>query len=331
MKLNTQILLFLTFLLTTSVTIRTSGPEEKEWLLNNPVMHSGGKGSFDEVAVKDPSIVFYEGRWHLFFTARSEEQYTIGCVSASELAGLQSAPRHELEMIRGETRYSAAPQIFFFKPQNKWYLIFQNRNANYQPAFSTNKTISRPKSWSEPRPLLQKDTSAKWIDFWVICDKKKAYLFYTQNHHEVIVRSTKLQNFPNKWSEDRKILGGVHEAVHIYKVNNRNEYHMIYEMNHEGIRSFGLATADNLAGPWEKITDRYATGDQLTYIGKGQKWTDMVSHGEAIRSGHNQRLEYEPKGCRWIIQGLLKKNLKGPYPSLPWKLGIISKNEKCAL
>ena len=32
---------------------------------------------------------------------------------------------------------------------------------------------------------------------------------------------------------------------------------MIYELNKYGIRSFGLASAKNLTGPWEKITDNY--------------------------------------------------------------------------
>ncbi|MEF8811121.1 MAG: non-reducing end alpha-L-arabinofuranosidase family hydrolase [Bacteroidales bacterium] len=99
--------------------------------------------------------------------------------------------------------------------KNKWFLIFQNRDSNYQPAFSTTTTISKPESWSDPTPVIQKDTSAKWIDFWVICDKKKAYLFYTQNHYEVIVRSISLQDFPGNWSEGKKVLEGVHEAVHI--------------------------------------------------------------------------------------------------------------------
>ncbi|MEF8985274.1 MAG: hypothetical protein V5A51_11845 [Bacteroidales bacterium] len=30
--------------------------------------------------------------------------------------------------------------------KNKWFLIFQNRDSNYQPAFSTTTTISKPES-----------------------------------------------------------------------------------------------------------------------------------------------------------------------------------------
>jgi hypothetical protein len=28
-------------------------------------------------------------------------------------------------------------------------------------------------------------------------------------------------------------------------------------------------------------------------------------------------MEYKPQGCRWLAQGILTKDLKGPYPSLP--------------
>ena len=129
-----------------------------------------------------------------------------------------------------------------------------------------------------------------------------------------------------------KVLSGhqperVHEAVHIYKVKGRDAYHMICDLDEGGMRAFGLATAEDLAGPWKKVTDSYATGEQLKYNDEQEKWTEMVSHGEVIRTGYNQEMEYEPNGCRWLIQGILKKDLKGPYQLLPWELGIISKTE----
>ena len=300
---------------------------ENKWQISAPILCQGPEGSFDEVAVKDPSIVFYDGKWHLFYTARSQTEYTTGYVSAKTLVGLQSAARHELKMIRGKGRYGCAPQVLYYEPQRQWYLIFQNRDSNYQPAFATTTTISMPDTWSAPQPLIRKDKAAKWIDFWVICDETKAYLFYTQGHSGVIVRSTSLDKFPDGWGEGKEVLRDVHEAVHIYSVKGGHEFHMIYELNKSGVRSFGLATSTDLEGPWKKVTDKYATGDQLTTAGGVQTWTEMVSHGELLRSGHNERMQYDPKDCRWLIQGILKKDSNVPYPSLPWKLGIMSKVE----
>jgi len=280
------------FMFLMSITSVVSGENSREnvWTVRDPILSSGLTGTFSEIAVKDPSVVFFEGKWHLFFTARSKKEYTTGYVSAKDLAGLQSAPRHELKMIRGKSRFGAAPQVLYYQPQSKWYLIFQNGDSNYQPAFSTTKTISKPESWSKPAHLIRKDTPAKWIDFWIICDRTKAYLFYTQSHDSVFVRTTSLEKFPGGWSEGKKVLSSVHEAVHIYKVKGRDEYHMIYELDEGGMRAFGLATAEDLAGPWKKVTDSYATGEQLKYNDEQEKWTEMVSHGEVIRTGYNQEM-----------------------------------------
>ena len=300
---------------------------EKTWTISDAILLPGPSGSFDEVAVKDPSIVFAEGMWHLFYTARSDEEYTTGYVAARELEGLRSAPRYELGMIRGKSRYGCAPQILYYEPQHKWYLIFQNRDSNYQPMFSATTTISKPETWSRPEPLVRKDTPEKWIDFWIICDESKAYVFYTQAHNAVIVRSTSLEKFPGGWSQGEQVFDAVHEAVHVYKVKGCGEFHMIYELNWGGTRSFGLAVAENLAGPWKKVTDSYATGDQLRYTGTAGPWTEMVSHGELIRAGCDQHMEYEPDGCRWLIQGIRRKDNQGPYELLPWKIGIMSRGE----
>ena len=299
-------------------------PDDSTWVVESPTLRPGPADRFDSVAVKDPSMVFFDGRWHVFFTARVRDEYTTGYVSAERLTDLDSAPRHQPRQVRGSTsRYACAPQVFYFQPQRLWYLIYQTRDSNYQPVYSTTKTIGDPHSWSKPVNLLDKDEGTKWIDFWVICDPYRAYLFYTRGHRDVVVRTTPLERFPQGWGEGRQVFSGVHEAVHVYKVTGHNRYHMIYELNTDGRRSFGLAAADDLSGPWVKVTDRYATGAQLRHSSDDQRWTDEVSHGEAIRAGYDQRLEYDPSNCRWLIQGLPQARHKGPYPDLPWCLGII--------
>ena len=306
------------------------GNDNNQWSVDSLVMLPGPKGSFDEVAVKDPSVVYYDGKWHVFYTARSKEEYTTGYVSAETLPGLQTAPRHELKMIRGQKRYACAPQVFYYEPQQKWYLIFQNRDATYQPMFSTTSTISDPESWSAPEPLLTKDTKRKWIDFWIICDEKRAYLFYTMAHSGVMVRSTSLAEFPKGWGKAQKVFDNIHEAVHVYKAKGSSDFYMIYELEKEGVRTFGLATAPHPEGPWKKVTDHYATGDQLRYREESGKWTEMVSHGEVLRSGYDQNMEFDPQGCQWLIQGITNEEMKGHYDLLPWKLGVITKIEENA-
>lgn len=297
--------------------------ENRSWFVSEPILEKGSLESFDEIAVKDPTVVFYKNAWHMFYTARGNGEYTTGYVSAKSLEGLQSAPRVQLSQIRGKTPYGCAPQVFYFEPQEKWYLIYQNRDENYEAVFSTNKDIANSRGWTSYEKLLPKDSPNKWIDFWVIADGNMVYLFYTEGHKGVMVRSTSLENFPSGWGESTMIFDNVHEAVHIYKVKNKNQFHMIYELNTKGIRSFGLAASHHLKGPWRKVTDRYATGDQLKNDENVENWTEMVSHGEAIRTGYDQHMEYDAENTRWIIQGMLKNEMQEDYPSLPWKLGVI--------
>ena len=300
--------------------------DEPFWLVNPPALTPGPKGNFDETAVKDPTIVFFENNWHLFYTARGQNRYHLGYVAAPTLESLNKAPHIQLKQLRGQSDpYAAAPQVFFFKPQKTWYLIYQTRGSNYQPVYSATKTIAKPESWIPPEPLIKKDEKAKWIDFWIICDDTSAYFFYTRSHRDVYVQTTSLKDFPKGWSNPRKVFSGIHEAVHIYKVRDKPEYHMIYELNIKGERSFGLASAETLPGPWKKITDRYAAGPQLKYPPNAKVWTEEVSHGELIRTGCDQHLEYNPQNTQFLIQGLLKRDHQGPYPQRPWKLGIIKK------
>lgn len=321
-----QLLIFLILLLPTNY---TKQQKEFHWKIGKTIFTAGETGAFDEISVKDPSLVFYNNLWHVFYTARDKNEYTTAYVSAENLDELNKAKRHQLKTVRGETKYGCAPQVFFFDPQKKWYLIFQNRDSNYQAAFVTTPTISDPNSWSLAQNLIEKDSRKKWIDFWIIADKEKVYLFYTEDHNEIKVRSTSITNFPNSWGKSKTVFDGVHEAVHIYKVKGKTEFHMIFEINENGIRSFGLAIAKHLEGPWKLHTNNYATGNQLHYSESQTIWTEMVSHGEVIRSGYDQFMEYEPNNCQWLIQGLLKKDLKIKYEMLPWSLGLIQqvKNE----
>jgi len=213
----------------------------------------------------------------------------------------------------------------FTLPRKQWYLVYQTRDANYQPVYAVADRPDRPDDWSAPAPLLEKDEVAKWIDFWIIADTATVYLFYTRSHDEVVVRTTRVEAFPADWGAPQTVLAGVHEAVHVYKVAGQEAYHMIFELNENGARSFGLAVAEHLAGPWTRTESPYATGDLLQPSPDVPMWTEEVSHGEALRTGFDQYLEYDADHPIWLIQGLLGRDHVGPYEELPWRLGLIER------
>jgi hypothetical protein len=101
---------------------------------------------------------------------------------------------------------------------------------------------------------------------------------------------------------------------------------MFYETESvTGLRRYGLATTNHLLGPWSRVTDDFATGDQLRHAKLSDKWPEEVSHGEMIRSGYDQYLEYDPSDTKFLVQSMLASGHQGPYTDLPWKLGIIRK------
>ena len=136
--------------------------------------------------------------------------------------------------------------------------------------------------------------------------------------------TTGIEDFPNGFANPKTIFSPVHEAVHVYKVAGKAEYHAICEFQDTNdIRHFALAVAPHPAGPWTMKNERYATGQQLRFSEAVPYWTVEVSHGEAIRSGCDQRIEYDPAQTRWLIQGLPEGAHAGPYEALPWSLGLI--------
>lgn len=300
---------------------------EAAWQAGPVLLEPGPAGSFDEVAVKDPSVVHYGGRWHVFYTARSRNAYSLGYVNAPALDQLNAAPRTALASCRGQSEpYAAAPQVFYFAPRATWFLVYQTRDARYQPVYSTCGRVDDPAGWSPPKPLVAKNDGAKWIDFWVICDATTAYFFYTRAHRDVYVQTTPIDAFPEGFGAPRKVFGPVHEAVHIYKAQGQNRYHMLYETQFEhDLRRFGLAAADALAGPWRRVDEEFAAAEQLRWPEGARAWTEEVSHGELIRVGYDQRLEYAPARTRFLIQGLRREQHVGEYTQLPWRLGLIER------
>ncbi|MFO7976334.1 MAG: non-reducing end alpha-L-arabinofuranosidase family hydrolase [Candidatus Hydrogenedentota bacterium] len=295
------------------------------WRAGPPVL-TPRESSFDARAVKDPTVVRHEGRWHVFYTACGSERLGIAYVSAPTWKELDAAPRTLLEQLSGGVEnYAAAPQVFYFAPQETWYLVFQTTDANYQSVYATTKTLTAPQSWSPPAPLAEKFEDDKWIDFWMICDDTTAYLFYTRNHRDVYVQTTPLDAFPEGFGNPRKVFGLVHEAVHIYKPLDREGYHMLYEVRtDDGYRKFGLATAPRLEGPWLDRTPDYATSSNCSWPENAAPWTDNVSHGEFLRTGYDQRLEYDPLNTKLLIQGRRGSEKDKSYRSLTWSLGFLT-------
>jgi hypothetical protein len=294
------------------------------------------------ISVKDPSIVHYEGRWHLFCTIRSQKRtHQIEYLSFDDWNHADAAPRHLLTVTSG---YFCAPQVFYFEPQRKWYLIYQaldeNRKVKLQPVFSTSTNFAAPQSWSAPVFLYpaHPDNVEGWIDFWVICDDAKAHLFFTSNNGKLWRAETKLADFPFGWSKPAVVLrADIFEASHTYRVKGthpqplqgeeRNQYLTIVEAVGEGSRRYYKAyVADRLDGEWKPLA---ATAEK-PFAGPGNvrfdgpQWTDSFSHGELLRTGCDQRMEVDPANLTFLYQGVSDATRRGKkYGDISWRLGLL--------
>jgi len=301
------------------------------WTAGRPLVAPVQTPGEHRYSVKDPSIVFHGGRWHLFVTVRGRERsHSIEYLSFASWDEADSAPRH---VLRASDGYYCAPQVFYFTPHRKWYLICQASNESwtpkYQAAWSTTTTIDKPDSWAPLKPLGTNPAGKKMgLDFWVICDGKKAHFFFTTLDGRMWREETALDAFPGGWSKPvLAIKGDIFEAGHVYTLKGLDRYMTVVEaQGGRGWRYFKAYLADRLEGPWTPLaaTKDKAFASMANVRHPTPRWTDSISHGELIRAGCDERLEVDPGNLRFVFQGVLNRDRRGkPYGRIPWRLGLL--------
>lgn len=301
------------------------------WKASGPLIDVGpGKDAPDpHVSIKDPTFIFHEGLWHLFATLRMKSgKVDIEYLSFTDWPQANAAPRHILAM---HDQYYCAPQVFYFTPHQKWYLVYQladkTRPPAFGPCFSTTTNLADPTSWTKPQPMVTNaPAKPKWLDFWVICDHEKAHLFYTSLDGHMWRRETKKSEFPFGWSEQQLALqADIFEASHTYKLKGRNQYLTIIEAQGDRRRYYKAYLADRLEGPWKGLAETRAQPFAAhANVRQDAEWTTNISHGELLRAGVDERMEVDPASVRFVIQGASDPEYRGPgYGGIPWRLGIL--------
>lgn len=287
------------------------------WHIDSRCFTDGPTGAFDDLAVKDPSIIFYNNKYHVFYTGRDKDangNWQMGYVSAATISGLETAERNYMSALNAGS-YFCAPQVFWFEAKKSWFLIYQSGKG---ASFSTSTDVSDPQSWSAVKSMGFSDG----IDFWCIADDKNVYAFYSaqDGSHNIKVRHTAIEDFPYYWSEAKVAADDTFEAPHIYKNKADGKYYMMVEDLKDN-RYFELWVANKLSGPWAKVSEKWASYHNLA--DNADHWTDQVSHGEIIRSSTNQLMEVDDiNHCEVLIQGALNGDY-GSYGNIPYDLGVM--------
>lgn len=237
------------------------GGISRSWTMERDlVLEAGAPGQFDDVAVKDPTIVFHDGLYHVFYTSKYTEETAArfresgrhvppmragtGYVAAPSLQELRDASRYDLSELVDEV--VIAPQIFYFEPHATWYMIAHRvvpGTRELVPIYLTNKNISDIHGWSKPQDLrrTRPGDNPFWIDFWVICDDTDAHLFYMDQTGAVLRMECPIDQFPEGLAEAEEQVAvfakgeddfapwSLFEAAHVYRVEKTGDYFMLAE------------------------------------------------------------------------------------------------------
>ena len=219
---------------------------------------SGTAGAFDQVAVKDPSIVYTGGKYHLFYTGvTSGGGWQIGYADSSSISGLSSAAHIFFSSL--SEGYFCAPEVFYFEPQKKWYMIYND--GTFGAAYAPTTNIDDPNSWVGPQSLGVPGPTG--YDFWIICDDTYAYLFNTPPDSSLTIysRKTTLANFPAGWSTPSVAVTNAFEGTCVYKNLADGNYYLLVE-HYTDNRFYELWTAASLDGPWTQVANEWASRAQ---------------------------------------------------------------------
>ncbi|SFR05479.1 Cellulose binding domain-containing protein [Lentzea waywayandensis] len=334
---------------TTTTTTTTTGnppvgnlPSSFRWNSSGVLISPKPDSTHANVAVKDPSVIYHNGKYHVFASTYTDG-YNLMYTSFSDWSQASSAPHYYLDRSGVGAGYRAAPQVFYFAPQRLWYLVYQTgSNASY----STTSDISNPASWSTPKnfyangmPQIIRDNigNGYWVDFWMVCDTAKCYLFSSDDNGHLYRSETSLGQFPNGFTNTVIAMqdsnrNRLFEASNVYKIAGKNQWFLVHEaIGSDGRRWFRSWTAPSITGPWtglaESESNPFARANNVTF--PGGQWTRDISHGEMVRTNVDQTMEISPCKLSYLYQGM-DPNAGGDYNRLPWRLGLLTQtNSTC--
>jgi hypothetical protein len=305
----------------------------KMWEYSAPLLAPEQREQDPSHAQKDPTVVFHQGKWHVFMTAKLQGRSVIEYCSFEKWEDANSSQRAILPV--SDSAYYCAPQVFYFTPHRKWYMIYQvgvPGSGMMWVAYSTTDNLADPTTWTSAQPILDGGESdpraVGGLDYWIICDDQRAYLFLTNLDGKMWRLSTSLREFPFGFGNcELALQAEIFEASHTYKLKGRDQYLTIIEEN--GRRYYKAYIADRLDGQWKPLADTaqcpFAGSNNIRPAAGVEPWTDNISHGELLRDGIDEKLVVDPDNLRFLFQGMWDKDKSGKgYGQFSWRIGLLT-------
>jgi hypothetical protein len=311
-------------------------PGPFSWSSTGPLISAQPDATHPIIAVKDPSVVFFNNLWNVYATTSDGTNWSMEYINFPTWDQAASAVPYYMDQNPGFTGYNDAPEVFFFTPQNQWYLIFQSP----QPQYSTAADPTQPATWTTPQNFFtsQPANVPNWIDFWVICDSANCYLFFSGDDGNFWRSQTTIQNFPNGFGTPVLVMQAANkfdlfEASCTYYLKGLNQYLTIIEAlgGSNGNRYFRAFVTDQLnSDDWTPIptattfAQPFAGINNVTFASGVTPWTSDISHGEMIRVGYDETLTIDPTNLQFLYQGDSPQSPPPTYIDIPWQLGLLT-------
>jgi len=283
------------------------------------------------VSVKDPTVVRYDNKWHIYATTSStRDGWSMVYLSFADWAEAADAKPYYIDNNPNLRGYHCAPHVFYFTPHKKWYLIFQSQH----PQYCTTDDISKPETWTAPKNFFERmprSAPRLPIDYHIICDDTHAYLFFTGDDGRFYRSRTKIEDFPNGMSEpviairDRR--NDLFEASITYKIKGTETYLTLVEAIGPA-RYYRAWISDCLDGEWTPVPDAntwqkpFAGINNVTFEDGVEPWTRDISHGEMIRDGYDEKMLIDPNNLQFLYQGR-DPAINVSYGQLPYRLALL--------
>ena len=315
-----------------------SGP--LKWKSSGVLIEPVSSDTHQIVSVKDPTVVYYHGMWHVYATtANTQGHWSIVYLTFKDWSKARNVKPYYIDDNANLTGYHCAPFVFYFRPHKKWYLIYQSQH----PQYSTTDDLAKPDTWTKPQSFFASKPAGApnlWIDYWLICDDTHAYLFFTGDNGRFYRSRTKIEDFPHGMSEPEIAIEETRETLFegsmTYKIKGTDKYLTLIEGLSPG-RFYRAYVADRLDGKWNPVAgadtfERPFAGIKNVTFEEGVKpWTIDISHGELIREGYDETVTIDPKNLQMLYQGRDPASDGKPYHALPYRLGLLKLDSSAKL
>jgi hypothetical protein len=320
-------------------------PSTLRWSSSGVLAGPRSDATHNIVAIKDYSVIRHNNQWHVYATTASRSGgWNLVHFAAPDWSQMANAQHTFLDTASGVgAGYRAAPQVFYFAPQNLWYLVYQTG----LPSYSVSSDPSNPRSWSTPRnfmssvpPIVQQNMgNGAWLDFWVVCDTANCHLFSSDDNGHIYRAQTTVGNFPNGFGNTVIALQDANrfnlfEGTAVYRAGNTGQYLLLQEaIGSDGRRWYRSFTSSRLDGQWAPLhateSNPFARSTNVTFPAGTAAWTRDFSHGELLRATNDQTLTIDTCRLQFLYQGM-DPGAGGEYSQLPWRMGLLTQtNPAC--